>query len=184
MTAPRKHISKRATARKKYSVAKKVRQHTRKLKKEIRVMKNSGVQKPAAKVHGIPNAFPDKKKMLDEMEYQDKMQSEARKAHIALKKAQKAMPNGIMESYAEPIEAKVIVAEEKGKLTEAEIKEAERLMEITGEIQPNAAKQQGMGRRAFYKELQKVMEVSDVILQVLDARDPESCRSEEIEDQC
>jgi nuclear GTP-binding protein len=41
-----------------------------------------------------------------------------------------------------------------------------------------------MGRRAFYKELQKVMEVSDVILQVLDARDPESCRSEEIEDQC
>lgn len=51
------------------------------------------------------------------------------------------MPNGIMESYAEPIQAKVIVAEEKGKLTEAEIKEAERLMELTGEIKPNAAKQ-------------------------------------------
>lgn len=36
-------------------------------------------------------------------------------------------------------------------------------------------------RRAYYKELKKVIENSDVVLQVLDARDPEGCRSEEIE---
>lgn len=147
-------------------------------------MKKTGVSKPAPKPLGIPNAFPGKAKMLDEMEYQDKQQAEARKTMIALKKAEKAMPNGIMQSFAEPIKAGVIVAEEKGQLTDAEIKEAERLMEITGEIESNAAKGYGLSRRAFYKELQKVMEVSDVILQVLDARDPQGSRSQEIEDQC
>lgn len=43
MTKPRKHISKRITARKKYSVLKKVRDHKRKLKKEMRKMKKAGV---------------------------------------------------------------------------------------------------------------------------------------------
>jgi nuclear GTP-binding protein len=36
-------------------------------------------------------------------------------------------------------------------------------------------------RRAYYKELKKVIDASDVVLQVLDARDPEGCRSQEIE---
>jgi len=38
-------------------------------------------------------------------------------------------------------------------------------------------------RRAFYKELKKVIEAADVVIQVLDARDPEGCRSKEIEDE-
>jgi nuclear GTP-binding protein len=37
-------------------------------------------------------------------------------------------------------------------------------------------------RRAFYKELKKVVDTADVVLQVLDARDPQGCRSREIED--
>jgi len=105
--------------------------------------------------------------MLDDMEYTEKMQNEARKALVALKKAQKAMPNGIMESFAEPLKAEIIMAEDtKGKLTAEEVREAERLMESVGEIDPNASKNKtfGLSRRAFYKELQKVMEVSDVIL--------------------
>ena len=43
MTKIRKKSSKRNTLRKQYSVAKKVREHKRKLKKEIRTMKKSGV---------------------------------------------------------------------------------------------------------------------------------------------
>lgn len=39
----------------------------------------------------------------------------------------------------------------------------------------------GPSRRAFYKELKKVTELSDVILQVLDARDPEGCRNLDLE---
>jgi len=38
-------------------------------------------------------------------------------------------------------------------------------------------------RKAFVKELKEVIEESDVILQVLDARDPLNCRSKELESQ-
>lgn len=38
-----------------------------------------------------------------------------------------------------------------------------------------------MSRRAYMKVLQQVIENSDVIIQVLDARDPLSCRSKELE---
>lgn len=40
----------------------------RKLKKEIRKMKKDGVVKKMPKSLGIPNSFPDKGKMLDEIE--------------------------------------------------------------------------------------------------------------------
>tara|TARA_B110000285_G_C15039309_1_gene570984 strand:+ start:459 stop:791 length:333 start_codon:yes stop_codon:yes gene_type:complete len=36
-------------------------------------------------------------------------------------------------------------------------------------------------RKAYYKILKAVIEESDVVLQVLDARDPMGCRNEEIE---
>jgi len=39
----------------------------------------------------------------------------------------------------------------------------------------------GQSRKAYYRELKKVIENSDVILEVLDARDPEGCRNREIE---
>ena len=36
-------------------------------------------------------------------------------------------------------------------------------------------------KKAYAKELKKVIEASDVLIQVLDARDPEGCRSHEME---
>jgi nuclear GTP-binding protein len=40
-----------------------------------------------------------------------------------------------------------------------------------------------MSRRAYVKDLKQVIENSDVVLEVLDARDPMSCRSKELESQ-
>lgn len=36
-------------------------------------------------------------------------------------------------------------------------------------------------KKAYAKELKKVIEASDVIIEVLDARDPDSCRNKELE---
>lgn len=48
------------------------------------------------------------------------------------------------------------------------------------DMDPNE-RQMAQSRKAFYRELKKVVEESDVVIQVLDARDPEGCRSREIE---
>lgn len=72
--------------------------------------------------------------------------------------------------------------ERKPRMAEADVKEAERLMQMTGEIAKDD-KEFGISRRAYYKELIKVLEASDVILQVLDARDPEASRSTEVEEE-
>ena len=43
------------------------------------------------------------------------------------------------------------------------------------------SKLMAQSRKAYYRELKKVIEASDVLIQVLDARDPMGCRSTEIE---
>jgi len=35
--------------------------------------------------------------------------------------------------------------------------------------------------KKYYREMKKVIEASDIILEVLDARDPESCRCRRVE---
>lgn len=68
-----------------------------------------------------------------------------------------------------------------GGLTEGEINEATSLMKKAGEIDDPNARAMGQSRRAYVKELNKVLENSDVIIEVLDARDPEGCRNKELE---
>jgi nuclear GTP-binding protein len=89
------------------------------------------------------------------------------------------MPKGSLENYAIQIQAKVERFEEeerKDGLTEQEIKEAEAI------IDPNA-RSMAQSKKAYAKELKKVVEASDVVIEVLDARDPEGCRSKELEQQ-
>ena len=55
-------------------------------------------------------------------------------------------------------------------------------MKETGELDPNS-RSMAQSRRAYIKELKKVVEAADVIIEVLDARDPEGCRSADLESQ-
>ena len=50
----------------------------------------------------------------------------------------------------------------------------------TNDNDPNA-RAMIQSKKAFAKELKKVVEASDVIIEVLDAREPEGCRSEDLE---
>lgn len=94
-----------------------------------------------------------------------------------MQQANQQMPSGSLEHYAMSVQAKVEKFKEEEKrhgLTEEEIREAESIMD------PNA-RAMGQSKKAFAKELKKVVEAADVIIQVLDARDPEGCRSHEME---
>ena len=53
--------------------------------------------------------------------------------------------------------------------------------EILDEDQDPNARAMNQSKKAYAKELKKVIEASDVIIEVLDARDPEGCRSQELE---
>ena len=105
----------------------------------------------------------------------DKEQKEHIKT-MALAKSQ--IPKGTMENYATLVQAKVERFEEEekkyGGLTETEVREAESILD------PNA-RAMNQSKKAYAKELRKVIEASDVIVEVLDARDPEGCRSKQLE---
>jgi len=103
-----------------------------------------------------------------------------------LRLAKKSLPGGTLENYAAQVKAKVISFEEESKfngLTEREVIEATALMVKSGQIEDPNSKQMAQSRKAYYRELKKVVEASDVIIEVLDARDPDGCRNREIEQQ-
>lgn len=105
----RKSTSKRVTLRKKYSVDKKVKDHKKKLKKEVRKMKKTGVIKKASKkTPGIPNLYPHKNDMLDAIERKEAIDLEMREHAKSLRNAQNQLPKGTMASYAESVQAKVL----------------------------------------------------------------------------
>lgn len=51
------------------------------------------------------------------------------------------------------------------------------------DIDPNA-RAMNQSKKAYAKELKKVIEASDVVIEVLDARDPDGCRSHDMEKEC
>lgn len=137
MPKVRKSTSKRVTLRKKYSVDKKVKDHKKKLKKEIRKMKKTGgiAKKPMKKLAGVPNLYPYKNDLLDSIERKEAIDKEMREQVKSLRGAQKNLPQGTLENYAAQVNATVKQHEqEHGTLTAEEIKEAESLMAKTGEI--------------------------------------------------
>lgn len=70
----------------------------------------------------------------------------------------------------------VVKAEEKYPgITEAEIDEAARLLDPEG---AQARATQNISKKGNWREVKKVIEASDVLIQVLDARDPEGTRCE------
>lgn len=116
---------------------------------------------------------------MNSLERKENMDKEKREQLKAMAQANAQMPKGTLENYAIQVQAKVERFEEEEKrygLTEEEIREAEAIMD------PNA-RAMSQSKKAFAKELKKVVEASDVVIEVLDARDPEGCRSKELEQQ-
>ncbi|GFQ05628.1 guanine nucleotide-binding protein-like nsn1, partial [Phtheirospermum japonicum] len=144
--------SNRVSLKKKYKIIRKVKEHHKKKAKEA---KKSGLNKKqkVEKDPGIPNDWPFKEQELKALEARrERVIQELEEKKAARKERAKKRKLGLLDD--EEMKDSSLVGEEK--------------------VTDNSEK-------AFYKELVKVVDASDVILEVLDARDPLGTRCADME---
>ncbi|XP_071960876.1 guanine nucleotide-binding protein-like 3 homolog [Antedon mediterranea] len=161
---PRKLKSKRMTCKMKYKIEKKVKAHD---KKAQRKSKKEPHRKPKKEI-GIPNLAPFKEKILREAE-ERKVRAEENKQRQKEQRHKDLIKKRKLEHLTKD-------AVKKQKLYA-------KKMALQGESDAvtNTRKEIDSTRKAYYREFKKVLNASDVVLQVLDARDPLSSRCTELE---
>ncbi|NWV81247.1 GNL3 protein, partial [Dasyornis broadbenti] len=153
--------SKRLSCHKRYKIQKKIREHHRKVRKEA---KKRGHKKPK-KDPGIPSAAPFKEELLRE--------AEQRKQRLEELKQKQKLNRQKEHEKKRKLEA---------KKNTAKIKEKAEGKESSGKSKGKVNKLLNKSsKKSFCRELQKVLESSDVVLEVLDARDPMGCRCPQLE---
>ncbi|XP_054168702.1 guanine nucleotide-binding protein-like 3 homolog [Oppia nitens] len=168
-----KKTSKRMSCKRRYNIEKKVRQHNKKLKKELK-KKNHHSNK--RKDPGVPNSLPFKEAVIREAQ-QDKQRDEERRQLVRNQRK-----DGQQQKREEQLMKKrgltdlISDAELRGKQFESKTNEI-----IKDNIEANYEKSSNL--KTYYKEFHKVIEASDVIIEVLDARDPIGSRCPQVEEQ-
>ncbi|XP_072505946.1 guanine nucleotide-binding protein-like 3 isoform X2 [Notamacropus eugenii] len=152
--------SKRMTCRKRFKIQRKVREHHRKARKAAR---KGGARRPR-KDPGVPGSAPFKEALLREAARR-KQQLEELKEKQKLSKLKeqrqkrKREDRDVPSAETQPPEAEFVG--KKAKLSRRTVKQ--------------------VSKKPFCRELQKVIEASDILLEVLDARDPLGCRCPQVE---
>ena len=158
-----KKRSKRIPTKQRVKAEKKLREHNRKIRRDKK--KNPGKYAKSKKDPGVPNECPFKEQVLKECEQarQLKQEEKEKRREEAKKRRADAKAQALEDKRTRGLEGLVQDANKKQIIHEAG-------RNMTAEL-----KREGYTERsakAYYKEFQKVVEVADVILQVLDARDP------------
>ncbi|XP_073681777.1 guanine nucleotide-binding protein-like 3 [Garra rufa] len=160
-----KKASKRLSCAKRFKIQKKVREHNRKLRKEA---KKKGVGRGKSKKDiGVPNSAPFKEEVLREAE-QRKQELEALKEQNKIVKQQERAEKRKKEKGA---------ASAGDEPASKKAKKVAKAKEARAEIVKKKST-----KHFKCRELNKVIEESDVIVEVLDARDPLGCRCPQLEE--
>ncbi|KXS17794.1 P-loop containing nucleoside triphosphate hydrolase protein [Gonapodya prolifera JEL478] len=186
---PKKGKSKRVAARQKYKIERKVREHHRKQRREAKDLKLKGIRPPTKKDPGIPNLFPFKEKLLRQAEEtkrqeEKQRQSAARRAlHSKNRSLPSPFPASDLADLANSAAARADdfdLAHGTSAFSSADL--AADAAFVAGEdSEAVVAGTRDNSRKAYYREFRKVVEESDVVLEVLDARDPLGTRTRHIE---
>ncbi|KAJ3343391.1 hypothetical protein HDU93_008756 [Gonapodya sp. JEL0774] len=182
---PKKAKSKRLPARQKYKIERRVREHHRKQRKETKADIARGIKPAAKKDPGIPNLFPFKEKLLRQAEESKRQREEEKQrqsdARRALQSKNRKLPistSDLSDLAADAAARSASYELDHGAGAELNPKGA---FEADEEAEAVLLGTRDNSRKAYYKEFRKVVEESDVILEVLDARDPLGTRTKEIE---
>jgi nuclear GTP-binding protein len=200
----KKRKSKRTTLQNKYKIQKRTKEHHKRLNKSENGPGGRLKKKKFTAADQIPNAWPYKEDLLKQIQAaQEKMeavkqrQKDKRAEEIAIrrgmKKAKKNGENDMDEANSDDEEEEVETRGKKNKnllnLNSSKNLEMDQnhFSENDGGSYDNThgGKDTALGknsRRAFLKELRKTVDGSDVVLQVLDARDPLGTASTAVEE--
>ncbi|XP_029455313.1 guanine nucleotide-binding protein-like 3 isoform X2 [Rhinatrema bivittatum] len=152
--------SKRMSCSKRYKIQKKVREHNRKLRKEAKKTRH---KKPKKDI-GIPNEAPFKEEILRE--------AEQRKQRLEELKQKQKLDRQKEHEKKRKLEMK--------KDAPAKKQPKEKKSSIKQQLPSNKPCPENT-KKVLCRELTKVIAASDVVLEVLDARDPQGCRCPQVE---
>ncbi|KAF7693405.1 hypothetical protein HF521_008721 [Silurus meridionalis] len=156
-----KKASKRMSCAKRFKIQKKKTQER---------AKKSGIKRKIKKDVGVPNSAPFKEEVLREAA-QKKQELEELKEKNRL------------EKQKERAEKRKKGKEESSEDTQAKKKKLKKAEKVKAQREVRAAVSKQKSTKKFRcSELNKVIEASDVILEVLDARDPIGCRCPQLEE--
>jgi len=169
--------SHRLPLKRKYTIIKKIKEHKRKASRDLR--RNPEKKRKQRTDRGIPNSCPFKAEILLDMEKLKKIKEAehaAKRAEIVEKRKQLREGKIVGSTNIGDIENLAKNAENRdaafqSKAIEKEIDDSESVKEILNDV----------SAKAYIKEFRKVIEAADVILQVLDARDPIGTRCQTVE---
>lgn len=167
----RKRQSQRRGPKLKKVVAKKAAAKEKKLKRAAR---DKSFKKGKGRDPGIPNSWPFKKQMLDEIAKKRASEEMERLKKKQEKRMMKQMA-GQVPDEEEECPTLEMVAMKARVLAEKDF----RRLGFEEEAPSKPTKSHSSSK--FYKHLRQLVHEADVIVEVLDARDPQGCRSIELE---
>src|SRR5699024_1590939 len=143
--------------------------HNKKLRKEMK----KKTFKKKAKDPGIPNSLPFKEQILKELQEEKKRADEYREMVKTQMKQQKLADRAKLKA------TNVADLAKSAQLRGIEFENNNNLKTVSSDGATIVEKDTS-NLKSFYKEFQKVVEASDIIIQVLDARDPLGTRCFEV----
>lgn len=166
-----------------WKIQKKVKEHYRKQRREQKRKKREGIRPAQPKDPGVPSAWPFKKELQQEMETH-KRQAQALNRYHRDRNSMLTKQTGTVEQQQQDHDVDMQVEGEEPSLAELSRQAQRRAAEFSAVERAAAGARTRSGTaatRAYFKEFKKVVQSSDIVLQVLDARDPNACRCENIE---
>ena len=175
----KKGKSKRTTLKDKYKIQRRVVETNRKRRKQAKRDAKGGIVRHDLKKKdpGIPNAWPFKQDLLKEIqrarEKQQQLQLEKKeKRKDDLQKLHQHQQEG---GSARTVE-QLMQQAQRDNLEFNQKEEQSNSSSSSTDYRDGTPQAGQQSRRAYLKELKKVVDTADVLLQVLDARDPQGTR--------
>jgi len=160
----KKYKSKRTSLKDKYKIQRRVVETHRKARKQSKRDAKNGInQHKGNKDPGIPNSWPFKQELLEEIE-QAREQAAERK--LKEKENRTSLQNLMSQAAKDQDQYNDNATNDTQNLNNSKSNNSKNK---TDKVNSGLGQQ---SKKAYFKELRKVMDASDVILQVLDARDP------------